>query len=66
MEFLVGRDVTIPDGTPESEVKERVGTEASAAAGLAREGHLLPGTVPLNSLGGREATGVVDETNLVQ
>jgi muconolactone delta-isomerase len=41
MEFLVGFDVTIPDGTPESEVKERVSAEASAAAGLAREGHLV-------------------------
>jgi muconolactone delta-isomerase len=41
MEFLVGFDVTISDGTPESEVKERVSAEASAAAGLAREGHLV-------------------------
>ncbi|MBV9047402.1 MAG: DUF3237 family protein [Solirubrobacterales bacterium] len=41
MEFLVGFDMTIPDGTPESEVKERVRAEATAAAGLAREGHLV-------------------------
>src|SRR5215212_2143578 len=41
MEFLVGFDVTVSDGTPESEVKERVSAEASAAAGLAREGHLV-------------------------
>jgi muconolactone delta-isomerase len=41
MEFLVGFDVTIPDGTPESEVKERVSAEAIAAAGLARQGHLV-------------------------
>jgi muconolactone delta-isomerase len=41
MEFLVGFDVTISDGTPESEVKERMSAEASAAAGLAREGHLV-------------------------
>jgi len=41
MEFLVGFDVTIPDGTPESEIKERVGAEASAAAALARQGHLV-------------------------
>ncbi len=41
MEFLVGFDVTIPNGTPESEVKDRMGAEATAAAGLAREGHLV-------------------------
>jgi muconolactone delta-isomerase len=41
MEFLVGFDVTIPDGTPESEVRERVGAEAAAAAGLARTGNLV-------------------------
>ena len=41
MEFLVGFDVTIPDGTPESEVRDRVSAEASAAATLAREGHLV-------------------------
>jgi muconolactone delta-isomerase len=41
MEFLVGFDVTIPDGTPESEVKERVSAEATAAAGLARRGNLV-------------------------
>ncbi len=41
MEFLVGFDVTIPNGTPASEVKDRVGAEATAAAGLAREGHLV-------------------------
>ena len=41
MEFLVGFDVTIPDGTPESEVRERESAEATAAATLAREGHLV-------------------------
>lgn len=30
MEFLVGFDVTIPDGTPDSEIKERVSAEAAA------------------------------------
>ena len=33
MEFLVGFDVRIPDGTPEPEVKERLEAEATAAAG---------------------------------
>jgi len=41
MEFLVGFDVTIPDGVPESEVKERVHAEVIVAADLAREGHLV-------------------------
>jgi muconolactone delta-isomerase len=41
MEFLVGFDVTIPDGTPESEVKDRTDAEATAAASLARQGHLV-------------------------
>jgi muconolactone delta-isomerase len=41
MEFLVEFDVRIPDGAAESEVRERVGAEATAAAGLARQGHLV-------------------------
>jgi len=41
MEFLVGFDVRIPEGTPESEVNEGVEAEAAAAAGLAREGQLV-------------------------
>jgi hypothetical protein len=36
VEFLVGFDVTVPGGTPESEVGERVSAEAVAAADLAR------------------------------
>ncbi|MGO9753649.1 MAG: muconolactone Delta-isomerase family protein [Solirubrobacteraceae bacterium] len=41
MEFLVGFDVAIPEGTPDFEIKERVGSESAAAARLAREGHLV-------------------------
>jgi muconolactone D-isomerase len=41
MEFLVDFQVTIPDGTPESEVKDRERAEASAAAHLVKDGHLL-------------------------
>jgi muconolactone delta-isomerase len=41
LEFLVGFEVTVPDGIPESEVEERVRAEAIAAAHLAREGHLV-------------------------
>ncbi|HEU0316287.1 MAG TPA: muconolactone Delta-isomerase family protein [Solirubrobacteraceae bacterium] len=41
MEFLVEFEVTVPDGTPESEIKEREDAEARAAARLVDEGHLL-------------------------
>jgi muconolactone delta-isomerase len=37
MEFLVGFDVTVPDGTPGSEVEESLSAEATPAAGLARD-----------------------------
>ena len=41
MEFLVEFDVNVPDGTPESEVKDRERAEASAAAKLVDQGHLV-------------------------
>jgi Protein of unknown function (DUF3237)/Muconolactone delta-isomerase len=41
VEFLVGFDVTVPDGAPESEIEERLAAEASGATGLARQGHLV-------------------------
>jgi muconolactone D-isomerase len=41
MEFLVDFQVNVPDGTPESEVKDRERAEASAAARLVDDGHLL-------------------------
>jgi muconolactone delta-isomerase len=41
MEFLVEFEVDIPKGTPVSEVNNRQDSEASAAAELAGEGHLL-------------------------
>jgi muconolactone delta-isomerase len=41
MEFLVEFDVNIPAGTPESEVEDRESAEASAAARLVDEGHLV-------------------------
>src|SRR6266704_6816256 len=40
MEFLVEFEVNVPDGTPESEVKDRERAEASAAAKLVDQGHL--------------------------
>ncbi len=41
MEFLVEFDIDVPDGTPGSEVADRQTAEASAAAQLAEDGHLL-------------------------
>jgi len=41
MEFLVEFEVNVPDGAPESEIEARNGAEASAAARLVDEGHLL-------------------------
>jgi muconolactone delta-isomerase len=58
MEFLVGFDVTIPHGTPESEVKERVSAAAIAAAGLARRGHLVRLWRPPAAPGENKAVGL--------
>ena len=41
MEFLVEFEVNVPDGAPASEVEVRNAAEASAAARLVDEGHLL-------------------------
>jgi muconolactone D-isomerase len=41
MEFLVEFDVNVPDGTPESAVKDREAAEASATHRLAKKGHLV-------------------------
>jgi muconolactone delta-isomerase len=41
MEFLVDFEVSVPDGTPVFEVKDRERAEGSAAAKLVNEGHLV-------------------------
>jgi muconolactone D-isomerase len=41
MEFLVEFEVNVPDGTPASEDEVRNSAEASAAARLVDEGHLV-------------------------
>ena len=41
MDFLVEFDVNVPEGTPDSEVKDRENAEASAAAKLVNDGHLV-------------------------
>lgn len=58
MEFLVRFDVTIPDGTPESEAKDRMNAEATAAARLARQGHLVRLWTPPLAPGESKAVGL--------
>jgi muconolactone D-isomerase len=41
MEFLVDFQVNVPEGTPESEVEDREQAEATAAARLVDDGHLV-------------------------
>jgi muconolactone D-isomerase len=41
MEFLVEFDVNVPSGTPDDEVEARQRAEASAAAKLVEDGHLV-------------------------
>ena len=41
MEFLVEFEITVPDGTTESEVEDREAAEAGAAAKLVEDGHLV-------------------------
>jgi muconolactone delta-isomerase len=41
MEFLVEFEIEVPDGAREAEVDERTRAEASAAAKLVDEGHLV-------------------------
>jgi muconolactone delta-isomerase len=58
MEFLVEFDLHVPEGTPESEVNERVNAEAAASARLASEGHLARLWRPPLAPGERRALGL--------
>jgi muconolactone D-isomerase len=58
MEFLVEFEFTVPDGTPDSEVAERVSAEGTASAVLAREGHLERLWRPPAAPGERKAVGL--------
>jgi muconolactone delta-isomerase len=58
MEFLVEFEVTVPDGTPESEVARREAAEASRGSGPELNGIFI-------SVGGRQPGGVIYETYLV-
>jgi muconolactone delta-isomerase len=58
MEFLVEFDVHVPEGTPESERVERERAEASTAATLADEGHVLRIWTRPRVAGGSRAMGL--------
>jgi muconolactone delta-isomerase len=66
MEFLVQFELNIPEGTPESEVDERVSAEAAASAALAREGHLERLWRPPVAPGERMAIGLYGAENRPQ
>jgi muconolactone delta-isomerase len=58
MEFLVGFEISIPDGTPEPRSRERLSAEAAASAALARGGHLVRLWRPPVAPGERKAVGL--------
>ena len=58
MEFLVEFDVTVPEGTAEVDVEQRVRAEAVAAAELARAGHLVRLWKPHVDADGGRAVGL--------
>jgi muconolactone delta-isomerase len=58
MEFLVEFEINVPEGTPESDVKQRESAEAAASAELSREGHLIRLWKPPVAPGERKAIGL--------
>lgn len=58
MEFFVEFEVNVPEGTPESEVVDRNRAEASAAAKLVDEGHLVRLWRPPVASGETKAVGL--------
>ena len=58
MEFLVEFEVNVPDGVPESEVQARTRAEASAAASLVDQGHLIRVWKPPAAPGETKALGL--------
>src|SRR5712691_3185506 len=58
MEFLVEFEVNVPDGAPASEVEARNNAEASAAARLVDEGHLVRLWKPPAAPGQTKALGL--------
>ena len=66
MEFLVEFEVHVPDGAPASEVEVRESAEASAAARLVDEGHLVRLWKPPAAPGETKALGLYRAANQAQ
>jgi muconolactone D-isomerase len=58
MEYLIDFRITIPEGAPEAEVRERLAGEGARVAELAAEGHALRVWTPLPEEGRRRALGL--------
>jgi muconolactone D-isomerase len=58
MEFLVEFEVNLPDGAPASDVEARTSAEASAAAELVDQGHLVRLWKPPAAPGENKALGL--------
>jgi muconolactone D-isomerase len=58
MEYLIDFLITIPDGAPPGEVRERLDGETTRVAELAAEGHALRVWRPLPEDGRRRALGL--------
>jgi muconolactone delta-isomerase len=65
MEFLVEFEINVPGGTPQSEVRDREDAEATAAAQLAREGHLVR-VWKLTAAGEAKVLGLYDADSRAQ
>jgi len=65
MEFLVEFEINVPGGTPQSEVRDREDAEATAAARLAREGHLVR-VWKLTTAGEAKVLGLYDADSRAQ
>jgi muconolactone D-isomerase len=63
MEFLVAFEVHVPDGAPASEVEARNSAEASAAARLVDDGHLVRLWKPPAAPGETKALGLYRADN---
>jgi muconolactone D-isomerase len=66
VEFLVEFELHVPEGTPESEVTQRVHAEAAASAALGRQGHLIRLWRPPIKPGERKALGLYRAENDAQ
>jgi muconolactone D-isomerase len=67
MDYLVDFTITVPDGTPASELEQRTAGEVTRVAELAAQGHALRVWKPLPDDGSSRAVGLyraVDDAEL--